>query len=549
MMINNSNDEYLHGIKALPSDDSVSKNEYSNFYSDHVPLFIKIPTVDNQMIQILSWNVFDDNTYCGYDFPRHLFNLNTNFSNTSDGVLYCCRIKFLTEFKKKYLHFLKVNTSIPNINDCYQQALTGVTDSIQTLIDEKIDLMRGKELDSFFSDIFKPYQDLKDIEQIKSELLKVQQQFPGEKIKLKRNERIADSITYFINENKEISILAFQEMTDSLTEVVKKKLGVHWVAVCGKNVTFYNNKLWICRQDSFKKDALLDTLTLQTRENNKNTIVIELNNIHGQGGEDKFDQNLNKTINILFPGVNDQILRVVVGDFNTPIREIKTTGDVTHKNISSSLSCIDGAFASQKSSLIECNIQSLDPTTGRINSSINIDIVTNQQNKKYLESEIKQSTLSFNVNKEKFNLRANQYYFKQDLLLYAKDRFITNGKKKYLNSYFIFSKLGYSIDEKAKALQLFYLFSLFQIQQTKVYVNDPLQRLNNVNIISIDKFFEKNIKDIPKLIRALKQGRLGDLIDKNHSSGLQELERYTEEYMNKNQIKLFISGASKKSSK
>lgn len=516
-MMENLKDENIYGIPGFPTRESAKKANFENVYSDHVPQLVS--TGD---IQILTWNVYDGGPIFGYniqneDFLRKeekervkLFRIFSILENCNDN----------SEFENKLLDLQSSDV------DLYNEVMV----IIQKPISGGEEVKEAEEINLQRKEVYHQLQELKkENQQLTNKAVEDRDNW-----EIKRQTRVSQAIKKTINNNTNISILTFQEMSDGLRIMLFNELGPSWdFTVERDTTTFYRRDVW----DKVGEPKSLEDNKGVTRghqiflKNKKTSQNIALSNVHLDGSGDAFEKNLDLTMDALSPLSTDNTLRIIVGDFNTPLRLITTQEDVTSLcpqqfsgrwvlgNMSKEvIHDLDGGFACQNHELIPCTIKTLDVKTGQVieeNQEVSFDYEPKEE--KYLEESIKEKIDNLSV---VFSLSETNYKFEKkvlgvDLFDYACQRFIKQGKQEYFHAPFSFWFGGYSIYEKAQALELFTLYLKYQDKNLGVAAK----------ILSEDQFnkYIDNIHNMPRILGALNNGNLCKCINKAHSVQLNEI--------------------------
>lgn len=108
--------------------------------------------------------------------------------------------------------------------------------------------------------------------------------------------------------------------------------------------------------------------------------TLELTNFHGNWAFEALNENVESIMKALSPHLVDNILRVIIGDMNSPLKPISYNSDITSicplnlnglwSNPSSSdlviVFAVDGAFACLKQEELTCSCSSIDVLSGGV---------------------------------------------------------------------------------------------------------------------------------------------------------------------------------------
>jgi hypothetical protein len=497
-------------VPGLPTRDA-AKTTPELIYSDHVPQLVSISD-----ILIMTWNVYDETKIFGYDYDEVLNKEEQKYYE--DNKLLTEKLEFLDDFRKKVKNmFLSAQLSF--LNDVLIQEIIN-TLKMDVAIDE-----------TSFADFFAELSKLKDLSfddfKIKIEIIKsnIMSETPSKKFILSRNQRVSNAILGMVKNNPKVNILAFQEMSNELMLKVQKDLSEDWSMYSDKagRVIFYKKDAWNCTSNNQSTNGLFSGITLVDKTNKSK--IIQVNNMHGN--PEDFAENLKETIEGLSPLSSAETLSIIVGDFNAPLRRIQTQKDVTclcpkqfndswvssQQNSNQALQsttyvvhALDGAFASQNHQLIECIIKPMDVTTGKVineNGEFSLNYIPKET--KYLEEYIKSSyknclTVNAKIGDKAFSFECQ--HLSVDLFNYAIKRFSEKKDIEYFHAPFSSFFGGYSILEKAQALQLLQLF---------------LMKSKGIQTKDFANFVKEHQGDMPRILGALQQGNLGCSVEKEYT--------------------------------
>ena len=192
-----------------------------------------------------------------------------------------------------------------------------------------------------------------------------------------RHERVNLAIQRILIKHPEIGILSFQEMTAPLRKLIKNQLGDEWKNAYDEDrTTFYKTSDWKLKFPQTSNQRILKLIL----ESSSDQRIIELSNFHGNWSPDALQENVEFIMGALKPDLNDECLKMIVGDMNSPLKPIRNHADMTAlcppdlnelwsepcAQEIAVLRALYGAFACQGQQLKDCISLSIDVTTGEV---------------------------------------------------------------------------------------------------------------------------------------------------------------------------------------